>query len=620
MKSIDTQLFLETLQILFDTSIFRYVEANVRRSSRYRSYNEVLPLWLHNRPIKFVNHCVEKIGLAHNIAKSNIKQIDDAGKLFSVRSSKYSDEYQVSLGFHEQFPSCECAGWKSTMLPCKHMLAVFDKVEGISWASLPDSYTLSPFLNIDYSVINVNGVDRTLSNTTESNIAFVETENDNVDLLAIPKKMYPKRSKASSCREVLGQIRSLTYLVYDSEALEDLEEKLLDLLSEFSGHAPNDDGIITERVESQRRSVVKKYADTIPKAKARKSALTGRVGIAAEARKFSSVISVNPPALVKEAKVKEEFPSLDDAIYIDDECENDVEENRKNAGDEKMEDDNEDIEKQNGTTEDAENELVITKEVEGSGPIRKSRKLVFSKMERNTILNNEMLTDESINIAQILLQKQFPNIGGFQDTVIGKVQEFDTIPGSKKYIQILHAGSLHWLCVANVSEEKTSDEHYIFDSLSRKIIRDDIVKQIANYACSPATELLLNIESVQQQRNGVDCGLFAIAFATSLAFGENPGDICYDQDLLRVHLVKCLTNQNMCKFPTRSKGRIQRCKQVNSRVELYCSCRMPYFVSSDERYDMACCSKCSCWYHRVCEKIPDSVFTNKRKKWICLSC
>ena len=73
-----------------------------------------------------------------------------------------------------------------------------------------------------------------------------------------------------------------------------------------------------------------------------------------------------------------------------------------------MEDDNEDIEKQNGTTEDAENELVITKEVEGSGPIRKSRKLVFSKMERNTILNNEMLTDESINIAQILLQKQFP--------------------------------------------------------------------------------------------------------------------------------------------------------------------------------------------------------------------
>ena len=76
------------------------------------------------------------------------------------------------------------------MLPCKHMLALFDKVDGISWASLPNSYTLSPFIDIDYSVINTT--DRLL-NTTESDIAYVETENDNVDLQTIPKKVYPKR-------------------------------------------------------------------------------------------------------------------------------------------------------------------------------------------------------------------------------------------------------------------------------------------------------------------------------------------------------------------------------------------------------------------------------------------
>ena len=129
----------------------------------------------------------------------------------------------------------------------------------------------------------------------------------------------------------------------------------------------------------------------------------------------------------------------------------------------------------------------------------------------------------------------------------------------------------------------------------------------------------LRTVSVQQQKNSVDCGLFAIAFATSLAFGDDPRDITYDEDVLRSHLVNCLTEKNMSKFPTR-QGRSQRCKQAMSRVELYCSCRMPYFTSKDERYDMACCKKCSSWYHRVCENIPDSVFTNKRKTWNCLSC
>ena len=49
-------------------------------------------------------------------------------------------------------------------------------------------------------------------------------------------------------------------------------------------------------------------------------------------------------------------------------------------------------------------------------------------------MNREMLTDESVNIAQILLMEQFPHIGGLQDTVIGKVQEFSVIPANKKYI------------------------------------------------------------------------------------------------------------------------------------------------------------------------------------------
>ena len=186
----------------------------------------------------------------------------------------------------------------------------------------------------------------------------------------------------------------------------------------------------------------------------------------------------------------------------------------------------------------------------------------------------------------------------------------------------MHAGSLHWLCVANMSRNKKDNgTHYIFDSLARRSVREDINNQIANYACSSVTELVLHTESGQQQTNFVDCGLFAIAFATSLAYGEDPRKMYYDENLLRPHLVKCLTENKMSPFPTlKKKGQMQRCKQYMSRVELYCSCRMPYFPSTDERYDMACCDKYSGWYHRVCEKIPDSIFTNRKKRWTCLAC
>ena len=75
-----------------------------------------------------------------------------------------------------------------------------------------------------------------------------------------------------------------------------------------------------------------------------------------------------------------------------------------------------------------------------------------------------MLTDESINIAQSLLSKQFRKVCGFQDTVIGKLQEFGVIPTENNYNQILHDSSLHCICVANMESRRKDDEiHYLYD-------------------------------------------------------------------------------------------------------------------------------------------------------------
>ena len=56
--------------------------------------------------------------------------------------------------------------------------------------------------------------------------------------------------------------------------------------------------------------------------------------------------------------------------------------------------------------------------------------------------------------------------------------------------------------------------------------------QIASYACHHGPQLTIVSNSVQQQGNGVDCGVYAIAFASSLEYGSNPEKESYDKKRL----------------------------------------------------------------------------------------
>ncbi|XP_057297093.1 uncharacterized protein LOC130625987 [Hydractinia symbiolongicarpus] len=194
---------------------------------------------------------------------------------------------------------------------------------------------------------------------------------------------------------------------------------------------------------------------------------------------------------------------------------------------------------------------MITHVSECDTPLPKRRKLLFSKEERSAIVNKQMLTDESINIAQSLLVSQFPTIGGFQDTVVGKTQSFDIVKYEENYIQLLHAGSLHWICVANVNNRYCQ----IFDSLTSGNVSVDVANQIAAFSYCQSEELVIDVMPVQQQKNGVDCGLFSIAFATSLAFGEHACDKIYGNDSLRPHLLSCLDAGQMTPFPSKLRAR-----------------------------------------------------------------
>ena len=93
-----------------------------------------------------------------------------------------------------------------------------------------------------------------------------------------------------------------------------------------------------------------------------------------------------------------------------------------------------------------------------------------------------MLTDDPINIAQKLLKNSFKEIAGLQDTVIGKTKAFGIVKNEKKYVQILHSGSFHWICVANMQSNKTDNGYcQIHDILTSESFYLDPANQIATF-------------------------------------------------------------------------------------------------------------------------------------------
>ena len=68
--------------------------------------------------------------------------------------------------------------------------------------------------------------------------------------------------------------------------------------------------------------------------------------------------------------------------------------------------------------------------------------------------------------------------------------------------------------------------------MKKKHISKDVTAQIASYAYHPGPQLTILYTSVQEQGNGVNCGVYAIALATSLAYGNNPVKESYDKKRL----------------------------------------------------------------------------------------
>ena len=133
--------------------------------------------------------------------------------------------------------------------------------------------------------------------------------------------------------------------------------------------------------------------------------------------------------------------------------------------------------------------------------------------------------------------------------------------------------------------------------------------QIATILAVKEKKISIAFPAVQIQRGGSDCGLYALAFATSLCEGENPSRISYIQHELRDHLFDCLESGVISTFPQRRRKKT--CMLNRMCFDVFCFCRLP----ASGR--MICCNSCGEWYHEDCVTVPQAIWENRSSKWLC---
>ena len=234
--------------------------------------------------------------------------------------------------------------------------------------------------------------------------------------------------------------------------------------------------------------------------------------------------------------------------------------------------------------------------------------LQLSMNDYRLLVGGDWLTDNLINAAQKLLKKSYPKVGGLQVTTRGEVLSFDVETG--EFVQILNFSGVHWIMISESG--CLPGEVNVFDSMPSADLPKRAKEQIASIICTPKHKFILNFQATQTQVGSNDCGVFSIAFSTSLCAGVNPAAVFYHQTLLRRHLINLLVKGEISPFP----GKPQKPSRLRHKAEVcvYCICRQP------EDGKMVQSGSYKEWFHDDCEVVPKKVWTKKNVEWFCGTC
>ena len=235
------------------------------------------------------------------------------------------------------------------------------------------------------------------------------------------------------------------------------------------------------------------------------------------------------------------------------------------------------------------------------------RGIKLKESHRKTIEAGEWLCDDVVNACQLLMKNQHPSIGGFQSTLLADVYGMDPQPNTE-FVQILNVNRNHWIVISTVNCPQSTID--VYDSMQLSL-SPHLKKLVADLLQSPNQEITIRYRDVQWQSGGSDCGVFSVAFATSICNGIDPVTVTFSQSRMRAHLLHCIEEQSMSMFPHKHRAWKPTSKKSRSEaLPIFCTCRLP-----DNGTTMVQCSACSEWYHVACVP-PFEIDAD----WFCHAC
>ena len=115
------------------------------------------------------------------------------------------------------------------------------------------------------------------------------------------------------------------------------------------------------------------------------------------------------------------------------------------------------------------------------------------------------LNDKQINLAQCILKTQCPHVDGLQSTLKERLSS---------RIQVVHCHGNHW--ITGYKQDVGNDVMYIYDSVYNSI--DNASRNILQSLFEVKNNFKVTMALGQKQERGSNnCGLFAVATATTIA-------------------------------------------------------------------------------------------------------
>lgn len=161
------------------------------------------------------------------------------------------------------------------------------------------------------------------------------------------------------------------------------------------------------------------------------------------------------------------------------------------------------------------------------------------------ITHSNYLNTGDINLAQVILKRLHPTIGGLYCSTMGATLEFPPAQGDQ-WLQLIHNGSNHWVCVAKGFSQP--NHVLVYDSMPSTPWKNDHI----------------------------------LSCMSSL-------------------LVDCLASGTLTPFPS-DPIRAKRSWEIVQEEELFCTCRRTGWEKKGLTL-LGCDTKgCEGWYHTICIK------------------